>query len=228
MSSPTDIKQVVLTGSAATEMSGGTCKKERRQKQGGDSRKKAQSAPPVSSFPVPPVSSFPVSSPPVSSPPVSSPPVSSPPVHPVSSPPVHPVSSQHSPYSITRPTVPVNSVTPTAMDGGTKIIKVELKKRATMKRVHLQPKRSDALKGAKKPLSAPQTKKARKVTLAVGALHKRMKRAKKMTRKVKEMSPQQLREHLIEKKLIKPTSKAPDAVLRQIAADAQIVAGKAL
>ena len=222
MSSPTDIKQVVLTGSAATEMSGGTCKKERRQKQGGDSRKKAQSAPPVSSFPVPPVSSPPVSSPPVlpvSSPPVSSPPVSSPPVPPVSSP---PVSSQHSPYSITRPTVPVNSVTPTAMDGGTKIIKVELKKRATMKRVHLQPKR------AKKPLSAPQTKKARKVTLAVGALHKRMKRAKKMTRKVKEMSPQQLREHLIEKKLIKPTSKAPDAVLRQIAADAQIVAGKAL
>ena len=238
MSSPTDIKQVVLTGSAATEMSGGTCKKERRQKQGGDSRKKAQSAPPVSSFPVPPVSSPPVSSHPVSSHPVSSHPVlpvsshpvSSPPVSspPVSSHPVPPVSSQHSPYSITRPTVPVNSVTPTAMDGGTKIIKVELKKRATMKRVHLQPKRSDALKGAKKPLSAPQTKKARKVTLAVGALHKRMKRAKKMTRKVKEMSPQQLREHLIEKKLIKPTSKAPDAVLRQIAADAQIVAGKAL
>ena len=197
MSSPIDIKQVVLTGSAATEMSGGTCKKERRQKQGGDSRKKANSVP------------------------VSSPPVSSP-----------PVSSQPSPYSITRQTapapVPVNSIVPTTMDGGTKIIKVELKKRATMKRVHLQPKRSDALKGVKKPLSTPQTKKARKVTLAVGALHKRMKRAKKMTRKVKEMSPQQLREHLIEKKLIKPTSKAPDAVLRQIAADAQIVAGKAL
>ena len=213
MSSPIDIKQVVLTGSAATEMSGGACKKERRQKQGGDSRKKANS---VS-----------VSSPPVSSPPVSSPPVSSP-----------SVSSQPSPYSITRQTAPVpvpapvpapvNPMAPTAMDGGTKIIKVELKKRATMKRVHLQPKRSDALKGAKKPSSAPQTKKARKVTLAVGSLHKRMKRAKKMTRKVKEMSSQQLREHLIEKKLIKPTSKAPDAVLRQIAADAQIVAGKAL
>ena len=199
MSSPIDIKQVVLTGSAATEMSGGTCKKERRQKQGGDSRKKANSVP------------------------VSSPPVSSP-----------PVSSQPSPYSITRQTAPVpvpapiNPIVPTVMDGGTKIIKVELKRRATMKRVHLQPKRSDALKGVKKPSSAPQTKKARKVTLAVGALHKRMKRAKKMTRKVKEMSPQQLREHLIEKKLIKPTSKAPDAVLRQIAADAQIVAGKAL
>ena len=33
---------------------------------------------------------------------------------------------------------------------------------------------------------------------------------------------------LIQKKLIKSTSKAPESVLRQIAADAQIVAGKAL
>lgn len=49
-----------------------------------------------------------------------------------------------------------------------------------------------------------------------------------MTRKVKEMPLSRLREHLIQKKLIKPTSKAPEAVLRQIAADAQIVAGKAL
>ena len=66
------------------------------------------------------------------------------------------------------------------------------------------------------------------MTLGVKALHKRMTRAKKMTRKVKEMSLTQLREHLIQKKLIKPTSKAPEAVLRQMAADAQIVAGKAL
>jgi len=37
-----------------------------------------------------------------------------------------------------------------------------------------------------------------------------------------------LKEELVKKKLIKPTSKAPESVLRQIAADAQIVAGKAL
>lgn len=112
----------------------------------------------------------------------------------------------------------------TGMEGGTKVIKVELKKRSTAKRVHLQPKKVEVSKG--KP--QPQTKKARKVTLAVSALHKRMSRAKKMTRKVKEMSLPQLREHLIQKKLIKPTSKAPEPILRQIAADASIVAGKAL
>ena len=37
-----------------------------------------------------------------------------------------------------------------------------------------------------------------------------------------------LREHLIQKKLIKATSKAPESILRQIAADSQIVAGKSL
>lgn len=123
-----------------------------------------------------------------------------------------------------RPTEPSPPASNTPMEGGTKTIKVELKKRSTAKRVHLQPKKMEPIKS--KP--QPQTKKARKVTLAVSALHKRMSRAKKMTRKAKEMSLPQLREHLIQKKLIKPTSKAPEAILRQIAADASIVAGKAL
>jgi uncharacterized protein YjeT (DUF2065 family) len=107
----------------------------------------------------------------------------------------------------------------------TKIIKVELKKKIQTKKVQLQPKKTDVpIKGAKKL----QTKKARKITLGIKSLHKRMDRAKKMTRKVKEMPLEKLREQLIQKKLIKATSKAPESVLRQIAADAQIVAGKAL
>jgi hypothetical protein len=55
-----------------------------------------------------------------------------------------------------------------------------------------------------------------------------MTRAKKMHKKVKETPLDELKKQLIAKKLIKPTSKAPESVLRQIAADAQIVAGKAL
>lgn len=105
---------------------------------------------------------------------------------------------------------------------GGKAIRVELKKRPSAKRVHLQPKKAEP-KATKRP-----TKKARKITLGIHALHKRMTRAKKMTRKVKEMPLPALRDHLIQKKLIQPTSKAPEAILRQIAADAQIVAGKAL
>jgi hypothetical protein len=55
-----------------------------------------------------------------------------------------------------------------------------------------------------------------------------MTRAKKMQKTVKEMPLDKLKEELIKKKLIKLTSKAPESVLRQIAADAQIVEGKAL
>ena len=68
----------------------------------------------------------------------------------------------------------------------------------------------------------------RKLTLGVSSLHKRMTRAKKMHKTVKDMPLDKLKEELIKKKLIKATSKAPESVLRQIAADAQIVAGKAL
>jgi len=99
-----------------------------------------------------------------------------------------------------------------------------LKKRTTAKKVHLQPKKGDAKLHGKKQA----TKKARRVLLGISGLHKRMARAKKMTRKVKEMPLAQLREQLIQKKLIKPTSKAPESILRQMAADAQIVASKSL
>jgi hypothetical protein len=55
-----------------------------------------------------------------------------------------------------------------------------------------------------------------------------MIKANKLTKKAKDMPIEKLKEQLIQKKLIKSTSKAPESVLRQIAADAQIVAGKAL
>ena len=122
-------------------------------------------------------------------------------------------------------------IQPPSQTGGadTKTIKVELKKRQHTKKVQLQPKKVDApIKGSLHHGKKSQTKKSRKITLGIKSLHKRMDRAKKMTRKVKEMPLEKLREHLIQKKLIKPTSKAPESVLRQIAADAQIVAGKAL
>ena len=107
--------------------------------------------------------------------------------------------------------------------GSTKQIKVELKKKAPSRKVQLNPKRAEA--PAKKK---PQTKKIRKITLGVSSLHKRMTRAKKVHKRVKDMPIDKLREHLVAKKWIKATSKAPEAVLRQIAADSQIVAKKVL
>jgi hypothetical protein len=117
---------------------------------------------------------------------------------------------------------------PTKQAGGSdnKLIKVELKKTATPKRVHLNPKKHNAPKAVL--VKKDKTKKVRKVTLGVSSLHKRITRAKKLKEKVKQVPIQQLREQLIKKGLIKPTSKAPESVLRQIATDSQIVAGKAL
>jgi hypothetical protein len=106
-----------------------------------------------------------------------------------------------------------------------KTIKVELRKHHTQKKVHLNPKTSDAPKHIHKK---DKTKKARKVTLGVKTLHKRMTRAKKLRDTIKKMTFDELKEELVKKKLIKPTSKAPESVLRQIAIDSNIVAKKAL
>ena len=101
-----------------------------------------------------------------------------------------------------------------------KHVKVELKKKPTTHKVKLQPK-----KDAQKKL---KSKKTRKFTIGISALHKRVTRAKKVHKKVKEMPLAALKELLISKKLIKSTSVAPESVLRQIAADSQIVAKSAL
>ena len=72
------------------------------------------------------------------------------------------------------------------------------------------------------------TKRARRITLGLQALKKRQTRAHKIQTDVKDMPFAKVREHLIAKRIIKPTSKAPEKVLRQMAVDVQIVAGKGL
>jgi hypothetical protein len=107
-----------------------------------------------------------------------------------------------------------------------KEIKVELKKAAgggaggTHKRVHLNPKKDEAAKSG----AAKKTHKNRKITLGLIGLQKRLTRAKKIQKKVKEMPIAELKSELIKRGLIKSTTKAPESVLRQIAADAHIVA----
>jgi hypothetical protein len=127
--------------------------------------------------------------------------------------------------------IPVLSNTPVIkadivqQGGATKHIRVELKKKIDTKKVHLNPKKSEVLKHASKK---HQTKKSRKITLGVVSLHKRITHAKKLHKKVKEMPIEVLKEKLVKAGLIKSTSKAPESVLRQIAADAAVVKNKAL
>jgi hypothetical protein len=105
-------------------------------------------------------------------------------------------------------------VVPLGQAGG----KVKLDKSPTAKKVRLEPK-----KDLKDLPTNSKKKKTRKITMGLVSLKKRQTRAKKISEKVKEMPLEQLRKHLIEKNLIKATSKAPESILRQIAADSQIV-----
>jgi hypothetical protein len=129
----------------------------------------------------------------------------------------------HVPSSADKSAAPTNQYT-TPQQGGAKHVKVELKKKTTAKKVHLNPKKQEAAKSSRKH----QTRKVRKVTLGVSSLHKRITRAKKLHKKMKEMPIDTLKEKLVKGGLIKANSKAPENVLRQIAADAEVVKNKAL
>ena len=102
--------------------------------------------------------------------------------------------------------------------------KVELKKAPPSKKVHLHSKKPTV------PTKHHMThkKKTRKIVLGLVSLQKRQTRAKKISQKMKEMPLDKLKQQLVEQGLIKATSKAPESVLRQIAADAQIVGGNGL
>jgi hypothetical protein len=101
--------------------------------------------------------------------------------------------------------------------------KVELRKPKAAKSVHLHSKKAEVSTKTHHP-----KKKTRKIMLGLVSLKKRQTKAKRIGEKVKEMPLDQLKKHLVEKGLIKTTSKAPESILRQIAADAQIVSGHGL
>ena len=204
-----DLKVVNLTGVAAADFSGGVKKKRRttRKKQEGGDPAGVESK--ITQSVGSPDPSKWMSNPTTMTPPVIQ-------VQKAHIPPITQVAAPTQQYTVPQPA-------PLAQQGGMKHIKVELKKKPATKKVQLHPKKPEAPK-----LSKKATRKVRKLTLGVSSLHKRMTRAKKMHKTVKDMPLDKLKEELIKKKLIKATSKAPESVLRQIAADAQIVAGKAL
>jgi hypothetical protein len=109
-----------------------------------------------------------------------------------------------------------------AMQGGA--AKVILKSKAA--------KQTKVLLKKKEPLSgpAPQPKplkvKTRKVVLQ--AITKKLNKTRHAMKHAKELPIEQVRAVLIDKKLIKPSSKAPDSILRQIYSDSLIVAKKTL
>lgn len=115
------------------------------------------------------------------------------------------------------------------INGGGQTRKVELRKSQAHRKVLLNPKKYKTSSSAGTLLGDhKKTRKNRKITLGLSTLHKRVTRAKKIREQVKEIPLADLRKELVKRGLIKESSKAPESILRQIAADAQIVAGKGL
>lgn len=120
---------------------------------------------------------------------------------------------------------PVSSLTQTAIptQGGAKpktkiVLAPAQKKKEAMK---LVPK-------AKHHPSQNQTRKARKIRMSISGLGKRMTRHKKIQKEAKVVPIEEIKKRLIQAKLIKSDSKAPESILRQIYADYEILKNKAL
>ena len=214
-----DIKTVSISGNAAAEMSGGKRRRNTKKRQDGGADEAVRGVSPIMNAVKGVESSVTVATNAASS--NSNTWLKYPAGAPV------PPRINFSPEPSHIPSSPDRAAAPTgqyAQAGGTKHVKVELKKKTTAKKVHLNPKKADAPKHSKKH----QTKKVRKVTLGVSTLHKRITHAKKLHREVKEMPIDKLKDKLIKGGLIKASSKAPESVLRQIAEDAALVKNKAL
>ena len=125
------------------------------------------------------------------------------------------------PATVAQPIQPAPAPSATGGQQPTETRKVELKKSETPRRVHLNPKKEG---GSLEITKKEKTRKNRRITLGLVGLHKRLTRAKKIQTKVKEMPIGELKAELIKRGLVKSTTKAPESVLRQIAADAHIVA----
>lgn len=109
-----------------------------------------------------------------------------------------------------------------SMKGGVKpkvILEAPLKK-SQLPKVHLAAPKA-------KPAHT-QTKKARKIRVSLTGLGKRMTRHKSIQKEAKIMPIEKLKKVLIDAKLVKQESKAPESILRQIYADYQTLKNKAL
>lgn len=119
---------------------------------------------------------------------------------------------------------------PLAQEGGAKPVKVILEKKKKGTRVVLAPtkvKKLNPLPSGSSPKS--QTRKvAKKIRMSLNGFGKRVTRANTIRVDAKKQKVEDVKKTLVEAKLIKETSKAPEGVLRQMYADYMMLKNRAL
>jgi hypothetical protein len=112
--------------------------------------------------------------------------------------------------------------------GGTKPIKVILEKKKKQTKVVLAPTKVRKLNPAA-PVSQAKTRKvAKKIRMSLNGFGKRVTRANTIRVDAKKQKIEDVKKTLVEAKLIKPESKAPEGVLRTMYADYMTLKNRAL
>ena len=113
---------------------------------------------------------------------------------------------------------PINNtkIEPLSQEGGAKAVKVILEKKKKQTRVVLAPTKVKKLPGAPAGQPAKTRKVAKKVRMSLSGFGKRVTRANTIRHEAKKQTIDQIKKTLVEAKLVKGDSKAPEGVLRQI------------
>lgn len=119
-------------------------------------------------------------------------------------------------------------VPPLAQEGGAKPVKVILEKNKKQTRVVLAPTKVKKLPGVPGGQPAKTRKVAKKVRMSLSGFGKRVTRANTIRHEAKKQTIDQIKKILVEAKLVKADSKAPEGVLRQIYADYMMLKNRAL
>ena len=121
-----------------------------------------------------------------------------------------------------------SSPAPVAQTGG-KPVKVVLEKKKKVTRVVLNPTKVKKLPGVASAAPAQKTRKvAKKIRMSLQGFGKRVTRANTIRVEAKKQSVDDVKKTLVEAKLIKADSKAPESVLRTMYADYMMLKNRAL
>ena len=113
--------------------------------------------------------------------------------------------------------------------GPTKAVKVILERKKKGTKVVLAPTKVKKLNAVVSSAAPAKTRKvAKKIRISIGGLNKRVTRAASIKKESKVQSLESVKKTLVEAKLIKAESKAPEGVLRQMYADYMTLKNRAL
>lgn len=112
--------------------------------------------------------------------------------------------------------------------GGTKPIKVILEKKKKQTKVVLAPTKVRKLNPTAPPTQAKTRKVAKKIRMSLNGFGKRVNRANTIRVDSKKQKIEDVKKTLVEAKLIKADSKAPEGVLRTMYADYMTLKNRAL